>query len=66
MNFERIGGRRFLFTFTCLAICTALRCFDKLPASDFVAIVNWIGTVYMGVNLGQKAIEAKAGSTSSP
>ena len=64
MNFDKIGGRRFLFTATCLAICTWLRWADKLPAADFVAIVNWIGTVYMGANIGQRAIEARAAVSS--
>lgn len=57
MDFEKIGGRRFLFTTTCFATCTVMLYLDKLPAPDFVAIINWIGSVYMGVNTAQKAIE---------
>ena len=60
MNFDNIGGRRFLMTMGCGAACTALVWFGKIDGNIFRDVVIATVAVYIAGNTYQKKIEAQA------
>lgn len=60
MNFDAVGGRRYLLTWACLVSANALCIMDKLSGAEWGLIAGAILTVYVGGNTAQKfkAIEA--------
>ena len=63
MNFDAVGGRRFLLTAATLASITALKWAGRLADDPFVlALLGTVGAYITG-NIAQRAIEAKAAGT---
>ena len=58
---ERMGGRKFVLTVLTLAVATTLRAFDLIGPDQWLLVAGSAMATYGGVNVVQKAIEAKAG-----
>lgn len=52
---SRVGGRRFVMTIGCGAVCTLLLVFDKLDAITFRDIIIATVAVYIAGNTYQKS-----------
>ena len=59
MNYDAIGGRRWVFTL--LAFCTAsvLLWFGKLTGEQWVSLVPMLAGIYVAGNVGQRAVESR-------
>jgi hypothetical protein len=55
----RLGGRKFVVTVLTLGVATTLRCFDLITAEQWLMLAATAMATYGGVNVVQKAIEAK-------
>lgn len=54
MNFDAVGGRRYLLTWACLVSANALCIMDKLSGGEWGLVISAILTVYVGGNTAQK------------
>ena len=54
MNFERIGGRRFLMTMGCAVVNTALVWYAKISGDVYRDIIIATVAVYVAGNVTQK------------
>lgn len=54
MNFTQYGGRRFLLTVGCGAVCSVLLWFGKLSDPSFTTIILGTVAVYIAANTTQK------------
>ena len=61
MNFEALGGRRFLMTLGCGAVTSLLQWLGKLdPAgTTYAAVIIATVAAYIGGNTYQKKVEAE-------
>lgn len=50
-------GRKFFLAMLVIATATALRVADLIDAGQWVAVTAGALTVYMGANVGQKAVQ---------
>jgi hypothetical protein len=57
---ERVGGRKFVMAVLTLGAATTLRCFDLIDAEHWLLLAGSVMAAYGGINVVQKAIEAKA------
>lgn len=60
MNFDSIGGRRFLMAMGCGVACTVLVWFAKIDGAIFRDVVIATVGFYIAGNTWQKKIEATA------
>jgi len=60
MNYEAIGGRRWLFALLIFATATVLLWFGKLDAAAWVNLLQWTFGAFAFANVVQRAVEAKA------
>ena len=60
MNFDSIGGRRFLMAMSCGMACTVLVWFGKIDGPIFRDVVIATVAAYIVGNTWQKKIEAQA------
>jgi hypothetical protein len=61
MDFDPIGGRRFLMTMGCGIVCTVLVWFGKIDGNIFRDVVIATVAVYIAGNVIQKHVQAARG-----
>lgn len=60
MNFDAVGGRRYVLTWGCVIIATVLIWFDKLTGGEWVAVIAATAAAYIAGNTAQKFKSAEA------
>lgn len=63
MNFDLIGGRRYVLTWAVLIVASGLLLAGKIAAADWVSIMQWSVCAYLTANVAQRHIEAQKPET---
>lgn len=61
MNFDTIGGRRYVLVWALLIVATALLWAGKLTPDVWASVMQWSVGAYIVGNVWQRQVEAKAG-----
>ena len=59
MNYDAIGGRRWVFTLLAFAASSVLLWFGKLTGEQWTSLVPMLAGIYVAGNVGQRAVEAR-------
>lgn len=54
MNFDAVGGRRYLLTWGCVAVSSFMLWFDKVTGGEWVTIIIATAAAYIAGNTAQK------------
>jgi len=66
VNFDQLGGRRFLIAQQVLVVSTALVACGKITSGDWVTVTLGIAGVFVAGNVAQRQIEAKKEANGTP
>ena len=58
MNYDAIGGRRFLFALLIFAVGSVMLAIGMIKSSEWVSLAEWIFTALAGLNVIQRGVEA--------